>query len=108
MKILNSMLTLGAVCVALAFPALAETVKVTPLGGIDGEFCPLDRALVFEDPNGTRVLYDPGRTIAGANDPRLSSLSRICRFAVNEEYAPLETTLADGDTVAVLPPMSGG
>ena len=40
------------------------------LGGIDGEFCPQDRALVFEDPNGTRVLYDPGRTVAGADDPR--------------------------------------
>ncbi len=25
---------------ALAFPVLAQTVKVTPLGGIDGEFCP--------------------------------------------------------------------
>ena len=51
---------------ALAAPALAQTVKVTPLGGIDGEFCPQDRALVFEDPNGTRILYDPGRTVAGA------------------------------------------
>ena len=77
MKILNSIFTLGAVCIALAFPAFAETVKVTPLGGIDGEFCPLDRALVFEDPNGTRVLYDPGRTIAGANDPRLGKIDII-------------------------------
>ena len=51
---------------ALALPAFAQSVKVTPLGGIDGEFCPQDRALVFEDPNGTRVLYDPGRTVAGA------------------------------------------
>ena len=43
-------------------PASTQTVKVTPLGGFDGEFCAQDRALVFEDPNGTRVLYDPGRT----------------------------------------------
>ena len=62
---------------ALAFPALAQTVKVTPLGGIGGEFCPLDRALVFEDPNGTRILYDPGRTVAGANDPRLGKVDII-------------------------------
>ena len=62
---------------ALAFPALAQTVKVTPLGGIDGEFCPQDRALVFEDPNGTRVLYDPGRTVAGASDPRLGKIDII-------------------------------
>ena len=65
-------------CMAmLALPALAQTVKVTPLGGIDGEFCPQDRALVFEDPNGTRVLYDPGRSVAGADDPRLGKIDVI-------------------------------
>ncbi|WP_156498527.1 MULTISPECIES: hypothetical protein [unclassified Oleiphilus] len=36
--------------------ALANTVKVTPLGSHDGEFCRLDRALIFEDPDGTRIL----------------------------------------------------
>jgi L-ascorbate metabolism protein UlaG (beta-lactamase superfamily) len=68
---------LGALTAAVAFPVLAQTVKVTPLGGIDGEFCPQDRALVFEDPNGTRVLYDPGRTVAGAGDPRLGKIDII-------------------------------
>ncbi len=77
MKILNSTLSLAAICAALAAPAFAQTVKVTPLGGIDGEFCPQDRALIFEDPNGTRVLYDPGRTVAGANDPRLGKIDII-------------------------------
>src|SRR6516164_567356 len=66
-----ALLALGA---ALALPTLAQTVKVTPLGGIDGEFCAQDRALVFEDPNGTRILYDPGRTVAGASDPRLGKI----------------------------------
>ena len=47
--------------------ARAGTDRGTPLGGIDGEFCPLDRALIFEDPNGTRILYDPGRTVAGGD-----------------------------------------
>ena len=68
---------LGALSAALAFPVLAQTVKVTPLGGIDGEFCPQDRALVFEDPNGTRILYDPGRTVAGASDSRLGKIDII-------------------------------
>jgi L-ascorbate metabolism protein UlaG (beta-lactamase superfamily) len=68
---------LSALGAALAFPVLAQTVKVTPLGGIDGEFCPQDRALIFEDPNGTRVLYDPGRTVAGASDPRLGKIDII-------------------------------
>ena len=68
---------LGAFGAALTFPVLAQTVKVTPLGGIDGEFCRQDRALVFEDPNGTRILYDPGRTVAGASDPRLGKIDII-------------------------------
>jgi L-ascorbate metabolism protein UlaG (beta-lactamase superfamily) len=68
---------LAAFGVALSFPALAQVVKVTPLGGIDGEFCPQDRALIFEDPNGTRILYDPGRTVAGASDPRLGKIDII-------------------------------
>ena len=69
--------SVGALGAALALPVLAQTGKVTPLGGIDGEFCPQDRALIFEDPNGTRVLYDPGRTVAGASDPRLGKIDII-------------------------------
>jgi L-ascorbate metabolism protein UlaG (beta-lactamase superfamily) len=68
---------LALCCAALSLAAQAQTVKVTPLGGIDGEFCPQDRALVFEDPNGTRVLYDPGRTVAGPADPRLGKIDII-------------------------------
>ncbi len=56
---------------------LAETVKVTPLGSHDGEFCSRDRALVFEDPNGTRILYDAGRTVAGAKDERLGNIDVV-------------------------------
>jgi L-ascorbate metabolism protein UlaG (beta-lactamase superfamily) len=55
----------------------AQTVKVTPLGGITGEFCTLDRAMLFEDPDGTRLLYDPGMTVAGAEDPRLGDLDAV-------------------------------
>ncbi len=57
--------------------AQAENVQVTPLGSMDGEFCQLDRALVFEDPDGTRLLYDPGRTVAGADDPRLGKIDAV-------------------------------
>lgn len=77
MKRSTRIAALGALGAALAFPVLAQTVKVTPLGGIDGELCPQDRALVFEDPNGTRVLYDPGRTVAGGGDPRLGKIDII-------------------------------
>ncbi len=34
-------------------------VKVTPLGSHAGELCARDRALLFEDPGGARILYDP-------------------------------------------------
>jgi len=76
-KFPNRLMSLGIALAALVLPAAAQTVKVTPLGGIDGEFCPQDRALVFEDPNGTRILYDPGRTVAGATDPRLGRIDII-------------------------------
>ena len=66
---------------------MAQTVKVTPLGGIDGEFCPQDRALVFEDPNGTRVLYDPGRTVAGADDPRLGKIDIVLVSHMHGDHA---------------------
>jgi len=61
----------------LAHSAMAANVKITPLGSQQGEFCQLDRALLFEDPNGTRLLYDPGRTVAGADDPRLGRIDAI-------------------------------
>ena len=74
---MNAVKWLAASCLAVALPAWAQNVKVTPLGGFDGEFCAQDRALVFEDPNGTRLLYDPGRTVVGANDPRLGKIDVI-------------------------------
>lgn len=69
----------ASVLLAVAMPAQADeqAVKVTPLGSHDGEFCSRDRALVFEDPNGTRILYDAGRTVAGPDDPRLGNIDVI-------------------------------
>ncbi|MDV3503909.1 MBL fold metallo-hydrolase [Marinobacter sp. M-5] len=57
--------------------AAEDVVQVTPLGSHDGEFCGRDRALVFEDPNGTRILYDAGRTVAGPDDSRLGDIDVI-------------------------------
>jgi L-ascorbate metabolism protein UlaG (beta-lactamase superfamily) len=67
----------GCMAALIAQAVLAANVKVTPLGGQEGEFCPQDRALVFEDPNGTRILYDAGRTVAGPGDPRLGKIDII-------------------------------
>jgi L-ascorbate metabolism protein UlaG (beta-lactamase superfamily) len=66
--------TVFAVGVLGAGSVSAASVKVTPLGSHEGEFCRFDRAILFEDPDGTRVLYDAGRTVAGAADPRLGDI----------------------------------
>ncbi len=49
----------------------AQNVTITPLGAAAGEFCVGDRALLFEDPTGVRILITPGRTVNGSGDPRL-------------------------------------
>lgn len=56
----------------------------------------------------------PGRTVADllqyyrAVSPELQDLWQTVAVAVNQEYATAPTTLADGDEVALLPPVSGG
>src|SRR5262245_11486433 len=77
-----------------------------PLGGIDGEFCPQDRALVFEDPNGTRILYDPGRTVAGANDPRLGKIDIILVSHMHGDHLGNAHTKAVGAGECGAPDMS--
>lgn len=81
------MAALGCMAALAAQPALAANVKITPLGSHDGEFCPQDRALVLEDPNGTRLLYDPGRTVAGANDPRLGKIDVVLVTHMHGDHA---------------------
>ena len=53
------------------------TVKITALGSRTGEYCRFDRALIFEDPTGIRILYDPGITVAGGGDIRLGEVHAI-------------------------------
>jgi L-ascorbate metabolism protein UlaG (beta-lactamase superfamily) len=76
----------AAIAAVAAVPALAQNVKVTPLGGVDGEFCTLDRALVFEDPSGTRILYDPGFTVAGADDARLGKIDVVLLSHMHSDH----------------------
>lgn len=71
------MIAMAAGLAVAASAASAQTVKITPLGGQDGEFCRLDRAMIFEDPDGTRILYDAGRTVAGPDDPRLGEIDAV-------------------------------
>ena len=59
---------------ALAAAAHSQSVKITPLGSQAGEYCATDRAMLFEDPTGVRIVYDVGASVAGATDPRLGDV----------------------------------
>lgn len=69
-----------------AAPAFSQTVKITPLGSHDGEFCGRDRAMLLEDPNGTTFLFDVGRTVAGAGDPRLGKVDVVLLSSVHGDH----------------------
>ncbi len=86
MKIVRILLAVAGLAGLLAAPAGAANVKVTPLGLVEGEFCKFDRAMVFEDPNGTRILYDAGRTVAGPDDPRLGKIDVILLSHVHGDH----------------------
>ncbi len=79
MPICRSTLATLFVGLMIVMPSVsqAENVKITPLGSHDGEFCKFDRAMIFEDPDGTRILYDAGRTVAGPDDPRLGKIDAL-------------------------------
>ena len=57
--------------------AWAQNVKITPVGTHPGELCHRDRATIFEDPTGVRLLYDPGQSVTGADDPRLGDIHAV-------------------------------
>lgn len=80
----------ASLCAACAGPGTQPAgpgmVKVTPLGSHDGEFCAQDRALIFEDPDGTRILYDAGNTVRGADDPRLGKIDAVLLTHVHGDH----------------------
>lgn len=88
MLFLKQFVFLAIMVLAVSCSALAATdsVRVTPLGSHTGEFCARDRALVFEDPNGLRILYDAGRTVAGADDPRLGDIDVVLLSHVHGDH----------------------
>lgn len=77
---------LGTAMIFCVVPAWSQTVKITPLGSHDGEFCRNDRSLVFEDPDGTRILYDAGRTVRGPDDPRLGKIDGVLLTHVHTDH----------------------
>jgi len=85
---ISSQISLFVVLVFGSAPQIAwsANVKITPVGSHDGEFCVKDRALIFEDPDGTRILYDAGRTVRGPNDPRLGQIDVVLLSHVHGDH----------------------
>src|SRR5262245_66310336 len=107
-----AMLGLFVVLAALALQpsAMAQqsgTVKITPIGARTGEYCGRDRALLFEDPTGVRILYDPGITVAGAADRRLGDVHAIIVSHNHFDHLGYQRLTQDPDDPAatcVVPP----
>jgi len=64
---------------------------------------------------GTSRLEASGRTVGEVSDAlaavqgeRFAKIAAVSTFVVNGDRATRDTVLADGDEVAILPPVSGG
>ena len=72
--------TFAITALALALvtsPVDAQNVKVTPVGSHPVELCADDRATIFEDLTGVRILYDVAYNLTGTDDPRLGEIHLI-------------------------------
>jgi len=48
------------------------------------------------------------RKLLVEREPHLADVLKVCLFAVNQEYVGEDFILKGGETVAVIPPVSGG
>jgi molybdopterin synthase sulfur carrier subunit len=48
------------------------------------------------------------RRLLVEREPNLTDVLKVCLFAVNQEYVGEDYILKGGETVAVIPPVSGG
>ena len=94
--------------------AESKSVAITPLGARTGDFCQVDRALLFEDPTGVRILYDAGRTVAGSNDRRLGNVHVVLLTHVHGDHLgdaklnqdPDDTSSSCGGTISAMTRLS--
>ena len=74
MKLACTALALACTASPIFAQNTAQNVKITPIGSHPGELCANDRAMVFEDPTGVRLLYDPAHNLTAGDDPRLGAV----------------------------------
>ena len=101
--LIKSFIFIVSISLLFSFPAFAQTVKITPLGSHDGEFCRRDRAMLFEDPDGTKLLFDVGRTVAGAEDPRLGKVDVVLLSGMHGDHLGDKRIAKVGDGTCAKP-----
>ena len=95
---------LSALVLALtAAVAQAQNVKITPVGSHPGELCGADRATIFEDPSGVRILYDVGNSVSGADDPRLGEIHAVLLSHAHGDHLGAQRLKALGEGSCVRP-----
>ncbi len=75
----------GLLCLSTV-SAWAGNVKITSLGTNDGELCRRGRALLFEDLNGTTILFDAGLSVLGPSGPRLGKVDVVLLSSVHSDH----------------------
>ena len=78
----------------------SSLVTITPLGAQAGEFCVGDRAMLWEDPTGVRVLTAPGRTVRGSTDARIAPVGSIHVVLVDHPHTDHVGNVFDNDCAA--------
>ena len=103
---------LATVLMSVSAASFAQNVKITPLGSHAGELCGRDRATLFEDPSGVRILYDAGHSTLGAEDPRLGEIHGVLlSHAHGDHFGDMKMkALGEGpcDTPTIVPAGSNG
>jgi hypothetical protein len=69
-----------------AASAFAQNVKITPVGSHPGELCANDRAIIFEDPSGVRIMYDVAHNVTGGDDERLGAIHLVLLSHVHGDH----------------------
>src|SRR3954466_6706008 len=102
MKLATTLATVTAVVCSTAF---AQNVKVTALGSHAGELCSRDRATIFEDPTGIRILYDAGQSVTGADDARLGRIDVVLLSHAHGDHIGDQKLKAPGEGSCEAPPV---